>query len=489
MYRFLIRPESATARDEKFKLSEQKKDYRKKIQTIWKRQIASLSADATDKGGADGEGDATGAGGEQESRAASQEQKNADSKDDSDDEDSDFDDDDLVAELEEEMTSRPEATSLAGSRKGGDGDERDAHELAMLMKQREEEKAAQEDFNASGAGGGKQLLSLSSTVKRKVIRRKITKTHPDGTQKTTFKFICDPTEAGKIMAKLDSQEKEPKRRQEMKYQHGEDEKPPGHAMFEDEDDFEYSSKGRLSSGKRRGARRRPGERAPSRSRGALQFGKLKQKVSKEERARKRRREEEELEVYNSVKRKTTNNRRERGSIRDRRPHVIFAERLEEIRSKVESRPHAGPFLKAVNRRVIPRYYEVIHNPVDLSLMRDRINKYEYRTADALVKDFELMKNNAIKFNGEASPIAQEAIAIHEFVRDQVQACRTELTKLEEQVEDQMGGKSKKKRKDMDLSASGTVARIEGVPVNLGDLKGYDSGSGDDDEVFTGTIGP
>ena len=49
--------------------------------------------------------------------------------------------------------------------------------------------------------------------------------------------------------------------------------------------------------------------------------------------------------------------------------------------------------------------------------------------------------------------------------------------LEEQVEDQMGGK-KKKRKDMNSAASGTVASIGGIEVNLGDLKGYDSGSGE-----------
>lgn len=260
-----------------------------------------------------------------------------------------------------------------------------------------------------------------------------------------------------------------------------------HAMFEDDDDFEYSSKGRLSSGKRRGGRRRPGERAPSRgARGALQFGKSKQKVTKEDRARKRRREEEELEVYNSLhaKRKTTNNRRERGSIRDRRPHVIFSERLEEIRSKVESRPHAQPFHKPVNRRLIPRYYEIIHDPIDLQTMRDKIGKYEYRKADALLKDFELMKNNAVKFNGEKSDIAQEAIAMHQFVRDQIEANRPELSKLEEQVEDQMSGK-KKKRKGMDSASSGAMAHLEGVPINLGDLRGYDSGSGDDDEVFIG----
>ena len=176
------------ARDEKFKLSEQKKDYRKKIQTIWKRQIASLSADATEKGGADGDGAEAGA--ENEARAAAQAQKSAEADSDEDSDDDDFDFDDL---LEEEMTARPDSSGHAASRKsdGADGDAKDAHELAMLMKQREEEKAAQEDFNASGAGGGKQLASLAGGVKRKVIRRKTTKTFPDGTQKTTFRYAID----------------------------------------------------------------------------------------------------------------------------------------------------------------------------------------------------------------------------------------------------------------------------------------------------------
>ena len=453
-----------SARDEKFKLSEQKKDYRKKIQTIWKRQIASLSADSSDKGG---EGDGLGDASEAENRAASEQKRSEDKNNSDDSSDSDFDDDDLVAELEEEMTSGADAAGLGASRKSGDGDERDAHELAMLMKQREEEKAAHEDFMASGTGEGKQFPSWTGMVNRKVIRRKITTIFPDGTQKTTFKFICEPSEAGKIMATLENQDKDRKQRLEMKYQYGENERPPGHAMFEDQDDFEYS-KGRLS-GKKRGMRRRAG--GPARGRGGLQSGKSKLKIKKEA-GHKRSREEEDIEEYNAMhnKKKGTSNRRERGSIRDRRPHVIFAEKLEEIRAKAEARPGAGPFLKPVNRRLIPRYYEVINEPIDLSTIRSKIESYSYRRADALIRDFELMKNNAVKFNTAASHIAIEAMAMYDFVREQVAANRAELTKLEEQVADQMSGKSKKRKTE-----TGSVD----IDDLIGDLQGYDSGSGDE----------
>jgi transcription initiation factor TFIID subunit 1 len=475
------------ARDEKFKMAEQKKDYRTMINLIWKRQVTALSADLTDKAGADGDGSDT-AGGETEAKASAQENIKAEAAE-KEDSDSDFEDDDLVAEIEEEMISRPETKNLVAAHAQKDGgDDKDAHELAALLKQREQEKAAQEDFRAA-AGGGKQFVATTSMINRKVVRRRITKTHPDGTQTTTFKFICNPEEAGKVMARLEQKPQAPKRNQELKYQYGEDEKPPGNALFEDDDDFEYSTKGRNAGKRRGGARRRSGDRAPSRGgRGtALQFGKRKTPVNKEERMRKRRRDEEDLEVYNShAKRKTTNNRRERGSIRDRRPHVIFAEKLEAIRAAVEARPHAGPFAKPVNRRLVPSYYEKISNPMDLQTVRDKIGRYEYRTASAMIKDFELMKSNAIKFNTATAPIALEAVAIFEFVSDQIQAVRHELTGLEEQVEDQLSGKNKK-RKNNETSASGTVARIGGISVNLGNLKDYDSGSGDDDEVFTGVV--
>uniref|UniRef100_A0A7S2VAW6 Bromo domain-containing protein n=1 Tax=Entomoneis paludosa TaxID=265537 RepID=A0A7S2VAW6_9STRA len=385
---------------------------------------------------------------------------------------------------------------MRGTGPAGDNEleNKDARELASLRRKREEEKAAEEGMRAAADVGDVQR-HVAAMANRKVIRKKITKTHPDGRQTTTFKFILHPDEVGKIEASLAQKKDEherPKSR-EWNYEHGADEKLPGHAMFEDEDDFEYSSRsGRMHSGKRRGGRKRGDGRVTPRGRGALQFGKLKTKTSKEERMRKRQREEEELEVYNAqAKRKSTNNRRERGSIRDRRPHVIFAEKLEAIVAAVEARPYSPPFAKPVNRKLIPRYYEVISNPIDLQTMRAKIKRYEYRTVDQLYEDFQLMKSNAIKFNGEGNQIAQEAIAIYEFVGDQIQASRSELSKLEAAVDDQMSTKPKKKRK----GAAGKKKKgsnsmgmdiAPGVPINLGDIEQFnDSDSGEEDDDFLG----
>lgn len=225
-------------------------------------------------------------------------------------------------------------------------------------------------------------LHTGVVANRKVIRKKIVKTFPDGRQTTTFKFIVRPAEVGKLLARIGEKREiqKPQKWELIKYEIGHHEKPVGHSMFEDEDDFDFATRGRLGATRRRGGRGRGrggtgAKRGPKPKNRTLQLGKLKTKVTKEERIKKRKRQEEEEELYiPPAKRKGTSNRRERGSIRDRRPHVIFAERLESIRSMVESRPMAGPFHKPVSRKQFPRYYEAISNPIDLATIREKIQK-------------------------------------------------------------------------------------------------------------------
>jgi hypothetical protein len=372
------------ARGEKMKLSEQKQMYRDRVQVIWRRQLAALSMEADKAGGVGGDDIGRLVVDEEVETPAAQaaKAKKPEKGDLTSDSDSDFD---LAETLEEEMMDRSEANQLVAAHTGKQSENlgslraatqdmdltKDARELAALKRQREEERAAQEGLQLMRPTTD-SLASATSGAHRKIIRKKITKTHPDGRHTTTFKFILQPAEVGKIMSRLADRTLEDRpRTKEMSYEHGADEKPPGHAMFEEEDDYEYSSKGRMSN-RRRGANRKPGT-GPGTSRPrSLQIGNLKTKISKEERMRKRQREEDEMEVYSTAaKRKGTNNRRDRGSIRERRPHVALSEKLEEIRATIESRPFAAPFAKPVSRKLIPHYYEVISHPMDLQTIRQK----------------------------------------------------------------------------------------------------------------------
>jgi hypothetical protein len=109
----------------------------------------------------------------------------------------------------------------------------------------------------------------------------------------------------------------------------------------------------------------------------------------------------------------------------------------------------------------------------------------------LLRDFELMKNNAIKFNGEISQIAQEGIAIYDFVKGRIESSRGELAALESAVDDQMSVKPKKKLEKgskRSSSALGNTASAGGVDANLGDLSHSNADLADgSDESFTGRM--
>lgn len=460
------------ARDEKMKLAEQKKMYRDRIQVIWKRQASALSVDPASivgppPSGKDGDGKEKSAPGEAEES----------------DEDSEDEGDDFAEALEEEMMEQGNANRLLTEGNDFSGDRsklhnaardekvaKDAQDYAALRRQREEEKAAQESLSSRLVGHG----GIYTGPHKKVIRRRIVKTHPDGRQTISFQYVIQPDEVGKIMARLKQQE-EPRKLREISVKPRPDEKTPGHSFFEDDDDFEFvsnSKKASLKGGRGRG-RTTPKPRA-------TQIAKTKGKASG-----KRKRDDDDLEAYTVTKRKGTNDRRARGSIRERRPHIIFSQKLEKIRASVEERPGSAPFHKPVSRRLIPHYYEIISDPIDLGTIREKIGKYEYRSASAFVRDFELMKMNAIKFNGEGSPIAQEATAIHTLVKNMVDTNREELAKLEDSVDELMSGASKKAKKQ---KRSGNTTTVGGVSVNLGDLpKGLafgDSDSGEEDGTFT-----
>merc|ERR1712151_1303807 len=203
----------------------------------------------------------------------------------SSDSDSD-DDDDLAAALEEDMLNVRQTNQLVSDHVAASNPNnridvsgsntqdlsKDARELAALMRQREEERAAQEGLLAKGTGSAgiyvnkgscDASLGGASVIRRKVIRRRITKTFPDGTQTTTFKFIVREEEVKKILTtKQKKQDKEAARednkKKSNKAAHNKkktndtdllaatgnsaanvyhaDSRTVGHAMFEDDDD-------------------------------------------------------------------------------------------------------------------------------------------------------------------------------------------------------------------------------------------------------------
>lgn len=194
--------------------------------------------------------------------------------------------------------------------------------------------------------------------------------------------------------------------------------------------------------------------------------------------------QEEAELYKMrVQGKGTNNRKARGSARYRMPHVILSDYLDSIQRAAEKSLEVGPFLKPVCRQMYPHYYAMIPEPIDLGKIREKNQKYEYNVADKFVADFELMKKNAIKFNGKGSPLGNHAVDIWTFVKNAIEENREQVNEMEEAVMLQMSGKKKKKTKAAPTPMNTANIVLDGVAtqVNLGTNLSFGLGGDSDSD--------
>jgi hypothetical protein len=67
-------------------------------------------------------------------------------------------------------------------------------------------------------------------------------------------------------------------------------------------------------------------------------------------------------------------------------------------------------------------------------------------ASSFLRDFDLMRKNAVNFNGKESPLAIEATEIYEFVKATIEQNKEEFDQMEEAVEDQINNGRRKKSK-------------------------------------------
>lgn len=68
----------------------------------------------------------------------------------------------------------------------------------------------------------------------------------------------------------------------------------------------------------------------------------------------------------------------------------------------------GMFSEPVPRDQYPEYYEHIKRPMDYGTMKAKLERGEYRSAQAMQKDFILVMQNCVKFNAPNSDVVREA---------------------------------------------------------------------------------
>jgi hypothetical protein len=80
--------------------------------------------------------------------------------------------------------------------------------------------------------------------------------------------------------------------------------------------------------------------------------------------------------------------------------------LEEVIKIDESK--GGLFSTPVPKDTFPDYYDLIKNPMDYGTMREKLDRGEYRSAQAMQKDFVLIVSNCVQYNAANSEIVKEA---------------------------------------------------------------------------------
>lgn len=112
--------------------------------------------------------------------------------------------------------------------------------------------------------------------------------------------------------------------------------------------------------------------------------------------------------------------------------------------KPKNRKITWPFLEPVNRKLVPDYYDIIKNPMDISVIQRKLNSGEYETRVEFHKDLDLMLENCFAYNEEGSDVYKCGIELRNLIktmgeceeglREQIKAIKTKIGALEKELE-------------------------------------------------------
>ncbi|XP_019779602.2 bromodomain adjacent to zinc finger domain protein 1A isoform X3 [Tursiops truncatus] len=79
-----------------------------------------------------------------------------------------------------------------------------------------------------------------------------------------------------------------------------------------------------------------------------------------------------------------------------------------------------PFLKLVSKIQVPDYYDIIKKPIALNIIREKVNKCEYKLASEFIDDIELMFSNCFEYNPRNTSEAKAGTRLQAFFHIQAQ---------------------------------------------------------------------
>lgn len=101
-------------------------------------------------------------------------------------------------------------------------------------------------------------------------------------------------------------------------------------------------------------------------------------------------------------------------------YAQILEHLESLKTEDGSRAYVTAFVKLPSKKLYADYYELIETPISLAEIHKKVSKGAYADTNEFVLDFQLMYENAMKYNDPDSWIVHDAEALLENVEQQIQ---------------------------------------------------------------------
>ncbi|XP_073410330.1 bromodomain adjacent to zinc finger domain protein 1A-like, partial [Dendrobates tinctorius] len=114
----------------------------------------------------------------------------------------------------------------------------------------------------------------------------------------------------------------------------------------------------------------------------------------------------------------------RSSGRNQGVHELSA--CEQLVVELVRHDDSWPFMKLVSKIQVPDYFDIIKKPIALNIIREKVNKCEYKSASEFVADIELMFSNCFEYNNVDSNEAKAGVRLQSFFMNEAQKLGLEL---------------------------------------------------------------
>ncbi|XP_058793130.1 transcription initiation factor TFIID subunit 1-like isoform X2 [Phymastichus coffea] len=120
---------------------------------------------------------------------------------------------------------------------------------------------------------------------------------------------------------------------------------------------------------------------------------------------------------------------------DNNDQEAFSDIVSGIIKEIKAMPQAVPFLKPVNKNLVGSkdYYHIVKNPMDLDTISKKIAMHKYRRRAEILKDFQLIYDNCVLYNGQNSLMKTKAEILLKTIENHFENLSHQILHLESSI--------------------------------------------------------